>query len=211
MVKNLPATAGDMGSIPGPGRFLMLWGTGTDVPQLLSLCFRVHALQQEKPLQEAHAPQLEKALSQQRRPSTAKNKSIQANKRTLQGLPLRSSSQDSMLLLQGEWVPVVLSSDRGGGGSRVLKILPTLLPRAMASTCPFLDGSTEGAVQWLLDVMLSSTQEVTIPASNRANNLGSLSQEETICPHPGLIIWDPDLRSGSSSSVPSHICHGCRD
>ena len=80
MVKNLPATAGDMGSIPDPGRFLTLWGTGTDVPQLLSLCFRVRALQQEKPLQEAHAPQLERARSQQQRPSTAKNKSI--NKQT---------------------------------------------------------------------------------------------------------------------------------
>ena len=26
VVKNLPASAGDMGSIPGPGRFHMPWG-----------------------------------------------------------------------------------------------------------------------------------------------------------------------------------------
>ena len=53
-------TAGGKGSIPGPGRFLMLWGTNTDVPQLLSLFFRACAnVQQEQLPQEAHAPQLE--------------------------------------------------------------------------------------------------------------------------------------------------------
>ena len=37
MVKDLPTSAGDMGSIPDPGRSLMSWTTG---PQLLSLCIR---------------------------------------------------------------------------------------------------------------------------------------------------------------------------
>ena len=36
MVKNLPANAGDMGSIPGPGRFHMPEGNEAHVPQLLS-------------------------------------------------------------------------------------------------------------------------------------------------------------------------------
>ena len=38
VVKNPPANAGDMGSIPGPGRFHMLWGNEAPEPQLLSLC-----------------------------------------------------------------------------------------------------------------------------------------------------------------------------
>ena len=48
MVKNLPANAGDTGSIPGPGRFHMPRRNETCVPQLLSP--RAHALQQEKPV-----------------------------------------------------------------------------------------------------------------------------------------------------------------
>ena len=35
VVKNLPANAGDTSSIPGPGRFHMLWGNWARVPQLL--------------------------------------------------------------------------------------------------------------------------------------------------------------------------------
>ena len=34
--KNPPASAGDMGSNSGPGRFLMLWGKEACAPQLLS-------------------------------------------------------------------------------------------------------------------------------------------------------------------------------
>ena len=34
VVKNTPASAGDMGLIPGPGRFHMLWGNEAHVPQL---------------------------------------------------------------------------------------------------------------------------------------------------------------------------------
>ena len=80
MVKNLPANAGDTGSIPGPGRSRMLWSNKARVPQLLSLrsgalepqlqswpaatteahTFKAHVLQQEKP--------------PQRRPKAAKNK-----------------------------------------------------------------------------------------------------------------------------------------
>ena len=48
MVKNLPANAGDMGSIPGLGRSRMLWGNQACVPQLLKPAPRVHALPQER-------------------------------------------------------------------------------------------------------------------------------------------------------------------
>ena len=50
VVKNPPASAEDIGSIPDPGRFHMLQGnpyTATTEP----LCPRAHALQQEKPPQ----------------------------------------------------------------------------------------------------------------------------------------------------------------
>ena len=73
VVKNLPAIAGDMGSIPDPRRSHMPWSDKARVPQLLSLCSRAHApqrlkpvrpraraLQQEKPPpREAHASQPE--------------------------------------------------------------------------------------------------------------------------------------------------------
>ena len=36
VVKNLPANAEDMGSIPGLGRFHMTWSNYTNAPQLLS-------------------------------------------------------------------------------------------------------------------------------------------------------------------------------
>ena len=38
VVKNLPANAGDTGSIPGPGDYHMPWSIQTWVPQVLSLC-----------------------------------------------------------------------------------------------------------------------------------------------------------------------------
>ena len=77
VVKNPPANAGDMGSIPGPGRSHMPWSNKSHAPQLLRLrsgaCElqllslyattteahmpRACALQQEKPLQwESHTP-----------------------------------------------------------------------------------------------------------------------------------------------------------
>ena len=40
MVKNPPANAGDMGSIPGPGRSHMPWSSQAHAPQLLNLCSR---------------------------------------------------------------------------------------------------------------------------------------------------------------------------
>ena len=40
VVKNLPANAVDMGSIPGPERFHMLWSSWARAPKLLSLCSR---------------------------------------------------------------------------------------------------------------------------------------------------------------------------
>ena len=39
VVQNQPANAGDMGSIPGPGRSHMPWSNKARVPQLLSLCY----------------------------------------------------------------------------------------------------------------------------------------------------------------------------
>ena len=73
VVKNLPANAGVMGLIPGPGRSRMPRGNDARAPQLLSLGSgaqgprllkptypTAYAPQQEKPLQwEGHAAQLE--------------------------------------------------------------------------------------------------------------------------------------------------------
>ena len=46
--ENSPASAGDTSSIPGPGRFHVPRGNSACAPQLLSLCSRACALQQEK-------------------------------------------------------------------------------------------------------------------------------------------------------------------
>ena len=48
--KNLPASAGDMGSSPGPGRSHMPWGNRARVPQLLSLRSRALEPQLLKPM-----------------------------------------------------------------------------------------------------------------------------------------------------------------
>ena len=84
MVENLPANAGDMGSIPGLGRSHMPWSNWAREPQLLSL--RVWSLcsaTREAAIVRGpctamksgpHLLQLEKALMQKQRPSTAKNK-----------------------------------------------------------------------------------------------------------------------------------------
>ena len=49
VVKNSPASAGDKGSTPGPGRFYVTGGNQAHKPQLLSPCSGAHTLQQEKP------------------------------------------------------------------------------------------------------------------------------------------------------------------
>ena len=49
MVKNLPANAGDTGSIPGPGRSHMSRSNKACAPQLLSLCSRACEPQLLKP------------------------------------------------------------------------------------------------------------------------------------------------------------------
>ena len=85
VVKNPPASTGDMGSIPGPGGSHMPRSNWARAPQLLSLHSRArepwllslraktteartpraHAPQQERPPQwEARTPQLEKARMQ---------------------------------------------------------------------------------------------------------------------------------------------------
>ena len=76
MIKNPPTNAGDVGSIPGPGRFHMLQDNWACVAQLLNLwILEPFDLQEEKPPQwEACAPQLEKSCMQQPKPRAAKTK-----------------------------------------------------------------------------------------------------------------------------------------
>ena len=63
MVKNLPASAGDMGSIPDPGRSHIPQSNVARVPQLLSLCSRAQEPQLLKPVYpRARVPQQEKTL-----------------------------------------------------------------------------------------------------------------------------------------------------
>ena len=91
VVKNLPANAGDTGSIPDLGRSHVPGGNSTPAPQLLSLCFRAQemqllspyvleppALQQEEPLKwKPCAPQLEKSPCRNKDPAQPKiNKQI---------------------------------------------------------------------------------------------------------------------------------------
>ena len=59
MVKNLPANAGDTGSIPGPGRSHMLRSNSAHAPQLLNLLSRARKPQLLSPRAtstEARAP-----------------------------------------------------------------------------------------------------------------------------------------------------------
>ena len=73
VAKNLPASVGNMGSIPGLGRFHLLWSNQARSPQLLSLHSRIWTLQwEELPQWESCAPPLEKARVQQRSPSATK-------------------------------------------------------------------------------------------------------------------------------------------
>ena len=84
MVENLPANAGDMGSIPGLGRSHMPWSNRAHEPQLLSLCvWSLCSATREAAIVRGlctamksgpRLPQLEKALAQKRRPNTAINK-----------------------------------------------------------------------------------------------------------------------------------------
>ena len=86
MVRNLPASAGDTGSIPGQGGHTYHEAALTMYHNYWSPHSRAWVLQQEKTLLwEACAPQLksspcllelEKALTQQWRPSTARGKKI---------------------------------------------------------------------------------------------------------------------------------------
>ena len=96
VVKNFPANAGDMGSIPGLGRSQKPWSNKAHVPQLLSLRSRtqkpqllsLHAVNTEAHVPKAHAPpekppqweawvlctEAEKDCVQQQRPSTVISK-----------------------------------------------------------------------------------------------------------------------------------------
>ena len=84
-VKNPPANPGDMGSIPGPGRFHTFRGatkpvaTTTDACNLEPRLWNKRSHGNEKPSQlgsSSRSPQLEKVPAQQRRPSSVKNKHI---------------------------------------------------------------------------------------------------------------------------------------
>ena len=58
VVQNQPASAGHMGSIPGPGRSHRPWSNKARVPQLLSLCSGAQEPQLLKPAgPRAHALQ----------------------------------------------------------------------------------------------------------------------------------------------------------
>ena len=79
VVKNLPANAGDSGSTPELGRFLMQQGNQSHAPQLLkpgapqdswSATREAHAPRLES---RPHPPQLERACTQQQRPGTDQN------------------------------------------------------------------------------------------------------------------------------------------
>ena len=39
VVRNLPTSVGDVGSIPGPGRSHIVWSNSARAPQLLSACY----------------------------------------------------------------------------------------------------------------------------------------------------------------------------
>ena len=70
VVKSPPASAGDMGSIPDPGRSHVLQSSWAWAPQLLSLFSRAHAPQLEIG---PHLPQLEKSLHSTKVPTKNKN------------------------------------------------------------------------------------------------------------------------------------------
>ena len=78
MVKNPPANAGDMGSIPGPGRSHVPRSNEARAPQLLSLCSRAHEPQLLSPratTTEADMPRaraLQREATAMRSPSTAR-------------------------------------------------------------------------------------------------------------------------------------------
>ena len=75
MVKNSPVSAGDTGSIPGPGRFHMPQGNEIHALQLVSLRALESMLRSKRSHNNKRLPalQLEEARPQQQRPSTAKN------------------------------------------------------------------------------------------------------------------------------------------
>ena len=115
MDKNLSASAGDMCSIPGPGRFHMPRSNEARVPQLLSLRSRACKPQlpkaahpepvlrnqrsrcDEEPWatrkRSSHSLQPEKARAKQRRPSTAgKKEKFKKGKTVLRGSSLVAQS-----------------------------------------------------------------------------------------------------------------------
>ena len=85
-VQNLPANAGDTGSIPGPGRSHMPWSKQACVPQLLSQCSRA----QEPPLLSPQAATTKETCS--REPMPRKEKPTPQ----LQGSPTPTTNEESM-------------------------------------------------------------------------------------------------------------------
>ena len=75
MVKNLPANAGDVGSIPSPGRSHTPRGSRATTcgPEPTSWNYGVRVPGARTLHREAHVTQLRQAHAQRRRPSTAKS------------------------------------------------------------------------------------------------------------------------------------------
>ena len=76
VVKNLPASAGDTGSIPDLGRFHMPRSNQVHIPQPLSLCFTTDAAAATRSLcttpgEGPPSPQLEKTCVQQQSPGAS--------------------------------------------------------------------------------------------------------------------------------------------
>ena len=67
VIKNLPDNAGDMGSIPGLGRFHMLQDNQAPVPQLLSQCSKAHEPQLLKPLRQSLCSETREAAAIRKR------------------------------------------------------------------------------------------------------------------------------------------------
>ena len=158
VVENLPASAGDMGSIPGLGRLPMLRDSKAHVPQLPSPCSsawdpqplkfagsRAGALQQEKlPQWEARilqlesnpcSPQLGKAQVHQWRPSAARN-NILKNKVLLQWT--HSDEKAQQLLADMEKVFTVCLDRRSNLLQHFLK--PKLNPEQGPNSFQFCEG-----------------------------------------------------------------------
>ena len=102
VVKNPPASAGDTGSIPGPGWSHMLCAV-TAEPALKSL----QVPTREATSMRSRSPQLEKVLTQHRRPRADKNSNNKNNKYTLKTYKIKNPlSLIQLVLLMLLWLQI---------------------------------------------------------------------------------------------------------